>query len=160
MQLTLKVTDTATRNLKIAPFKLRKGIDGGIKESMERIKTRMQANIRSRFRTKTGRATRSIKTRGPWTLKGNKIVGRVGSFYKGKGITADTRADYYLKTHEYGKTIRPRKAAYLAIPQPDGTIRMVKSARIPARPWFRPAIKPQSVLGSIMKHLRRALRFK
>ena len=71
-----------------------------------------------------------------------------------------TAADYYLKAHEYGKTIRPRTAGYLAIPQPDGTIRRVRSVTLPARSWFRPSIRKQTILGMVIKHIRRALRFK
>jgi len=45
----------------------------------------------------------------------------------------------YALIHELGGVIVPVRAKALAIPQPDGSVRFVKSVRIPARPYLRPA---------------------
>jgi phage gpG-like protein len=45
----------------------------------------------------------------------------------------------YALIHELGGVIVPVRAKALAIPQPDGSVRMVKSVTIPARPYLRPA---------------------
>jgi len=45
----------------------------------------------------------------------------------------------YALIHELGGTIVPKTAADLAIPQADGSVRLVKSVTIPPRPYLRPA---------------------
>ena len=160
MRMTLKVTDTATKNLKIAPFKLWRGMDAGIKEAMEKTKRKMRSNVAARLHSRTGTAVKAIETRGPWGFRGKKILGRVGAFHASKSKPSYRAADYYLKAHEYGTTIRPKKGAYLAIPQPDGTIRRVRSVTLPARSWFRSSLQKQTILGMVIKHIRRSLRFK
>lgn len=45
----------------------------------------------------------------------------------------------YALIHELGGVIVPVRAKALAIPQADGSVRFVKSVRIPARPYLRPA---------------------
>lgn len=45
----------------------------------------------------------------------------------------------YALIHELGGTIVATKAKALAIPQPDGSVRFVKSVTIPPRPYLRPA---------------------
>lgn len=45
----------------------------------------------------------------------------------------------YALIHELGGTIVATRAKALAIPQPDGTVRFVKSVRIPPRPYLRPS---------------------
>lgn len=45
----------------------------------------------------------------------------------------------YALALEIGAVIRPVHAKALAIPQPDGSVRMVKEVTIPAYPYLRPA---------------------
>ena len=45
----------------------------------------------------------------------------------------------YALIHELGGTIVATRAKALAIPQPDGSVRFVKSVTIPPRPYLRPA---------------------
>jgi len=45
----------------------------------------------------------------------------------------------YARIQELGGTIRPTRAAKLAIPQPGGGVAFVDSVTIPARPYLRPA---------------------
>jgi phage gpG-like protein len=45
----------------------------------------------------------------------------------------------YALIHELGGTIVPKTAKALAIPQTDGSVRLVQSVTIPARPYLRPA---------------------
>ncbi len=45
----------------------------------------------------------------------------------------------YALIHELGGVIRPVRAKALAIPMPDGSLRMVQSVTIPARSYLRPA---------------------
>ena len=44
-----------------------------------------------------------------------------------------------MRFHETGVIIKPKKKNYLAIPQPDGTIRFVKRVILPKRAWLAPA---------------------
>lgn len=59
-----------------------------------------------------------------------------GGGVKGTWGVQDVR---YALIHELGGTITPVTAKALAIPQPDGSVRFVKSVTIPARPYLRPA---------------------
>ncbi len=45
----------------------------------------------------------------------------------------------YALAQELGAVIRPVHAKALAIPQPDGSVRFVKSVTLPAQPYLRPA---------------------
>jgi hypothetical protein len=45
----------------------------------------------------------------------------------------------YALIHELGGVIVATRAKALAIPQPDGSLRFVKSVTIPPRPYLRPA---------------------
>jgi len=55
----------------------------------------------------------------------------------------------YARIQELGGVIRPKRAQALAIPQPDGSVRLVKQVKIPARPYLRPAAdKHYPKLGS------------
>lgn len=45
----------------------------------------------------------------------------------------------YALIHELGGTIVATRAKALAIPMADGTVRFVKSVKIPARPYLRPS---------------------
>lgn len=59
-----------------------------------------------------------------------------GTGVRGTWGVTDVR---YALIHELGGVIRPVNAEALAIPQPDGSVRFVKSVTIPARPYLRPA---------------------
>lgn len=59
----------------------------------------------------------------------------------GRGVagTWGVRDVRYALIHELGGVIVATRAKALAIPLPDGTVRFVKSVRIPPRPYLRPA---------------------
>lgn len=60
----------------------------------------------------------------------------------------------YARIHELGGTIVPRNAKALVIPQPDGSVRFVKSVTIPARPYLRPAADRH--YPKLARHIRKA----
>jgi len=60
----------------------------------------------------------------------------------------------YARIHELGGTIRPVRAKKLAIPQDDGSVRLVDSVTIPARPYLRPAA--DAVYPDLPANIRRA----
>ncbi|MEO1490363.1 MAG: phage morphogenesis protein [Pseudomonadota bacterium] len=61
-----------------------------------------------------------------------EVPGGVEGIWGSKGVA-------YALIHERGGVITPTQAQALAIPQPDGSVRFVKSVTIPARPYLRPA---------------------
>lgn len=74
---------------------------------------------------------------------------------EGRGVKGvwGVRDVRYALIHELGGTIVATKAKALAIPQPDGSVRFVKSVTIPARPYLRPAGDKHypSLAGNIRK---------
>jgi hypothetical protein len=70
---------------------------------------------------------------------GITIVGYAAPEGKGVKGTWGVHDVRYALIHELGGVIRPVRAQALAIPQPDGSVRFVKSVTIPARPYLRPA---------------------
>ncbi|QXN67998.1 hypothetical protein [Microcystis phage Mwe-Yong1] len=58
---------------------------------------------------------------------------------------------------EEGGTIRPVRAKFLAIPQPDGSLRFARSVTIPPYPYLRPAadIEYPQLAERIRKHFER-----
>ena len=87
-----------------------------------------QAKSSHEWRNQTGVLEGSIKIAEFATEQGTAVTGTWGS----------TDAAYAL-IHELGGVIVPVRAKALAIPQADGSVRMVKSVTIPARPYLRPA---------------------
>ncbi|WP_206771965.1 phage morphogenesis protein [Polymorphum gilvum] len=67
--------------------------------------------------------------------------------------TWGSRDVVYALIHETGGVIRAKKAKALTVPMPDGTLRLVKSVTIPARPYLRPAadIEYPKLAGRIRK---------
>jgi phage gpG-like protein len=80
------------------------------------------------WQNRQGRLEASINIVEPAREDAAGVVGTWGS--------TDVR---YALIHELGGVIVPVRARALKIPQPDGTFRFVKSVRIPARPYLRPA---------------------
>jgi hypothetical protein len=85
------------------------------------------------------------KNNHPWknqsgTLEGDIQVAEYARTIEG-GVEGmwGVRKNNYALIHELGGTIVPVKARALAIPQPDGSVRLVKSVTIPPRPYLRPA---------------------
>lgn len=70
-----------------------------------------------------------------------------------KGVWGSQDVEYAL-IHELGGVIVPVRAKALAIPQPDGSVRMVQSVTIPARPYLRPAADAQ--YPNLVKNIRKA----
>jgi len=80
------------------------------------------------WQNRQGRLESSINIVTPAREDGAGVVGTWGS--------TDVR---YALIHELGGVIVPVRAKALAIPQADGSVRFVKSVRIPPRPYLRPA---------------------
>jgi phage virion morphogenesis protein len=60
----------------------------------------------------------------------------------------------YANVHQFGAVIRAKNAKALAIPQPDGSVRLVQSVKIPARPFL--GVTPrdrQEILEILKRHL-------
>jgi phage gpG-like protein len=101
-----------------------------------------QAKSNHAWQNQTGVLEGSIKVAEFAREDGLGVVGTWGS--------TDVR---YALIHELGGVIVPVRAKALAIPQPDGSVRFVKSVTIPPRPYLRPAadaIYPQ-LAGNIRK---------
>lgn len=80
------------------------------------------------WQNQTGVLEGSIDIAEPAAPDGQGVEGRWGS--------KDVR---YALIHELGGVIVPKRAEALAIPQEDGGVIFVKSVKIPARPYLRPA---------------------
>ena len=92
-----------------------------------------------------GRCVNQAKRSHAWQNRTGTLEGgiQIADFAQpeGKGVrgvwgVTDVR---YALIHELGGVITPVKAKALKIPLPDGSFRFVKSVRIPARPYLRPA---------------------
>ena len=79
------------------------------------------SEARREVRSRTGAFARSLEVTEP-RLEGDRWVSLLGSPLAS------------AKTKETGAFVQAKRAEYLAIPQRDGSIRRVKSARIPATP--------------------------
>ncbi len=112
----------------------------GVNATMRDAVLHAQAN--HTWQNDQGRLHNSINIAELARVDGSGVVGTWGS----KGVN-------YARIHELGGVIVPVRAKALAIPQPDGSVRFVKSVTIPARPYLRPAadaIYPQ-LAGNIRK---------
>lgn len=101
-----------------------------------------QAKANHAWQNQTGILEGSIKIADFAREDGAGVVGSWGS--------TDVR---YALIHELGGVIVPVRAQALKFKLPDGSFRIVKSVRIPARPYLRPAadaIYPQ-LAGNIRK---------
>lgn len=101
-----------------------------------------QAKANHAWQNQTGILEGSIKIADFARDDGAGVVGSWGS--------TDVR---YALIHELGGVIVPVRAQALKFKLPDGSFRIVKSVRIPARPYLRPAadaIYPQ-LAGNIRK---------
>lgn len=81
----------------------------------------------------------------PWQNRTGTLEGSIDIADYAAEITGGVRGLWgsrdvrYALIHELGGTIRPTRAKALAIPQPDGSVRLVRSVTLPARPYLRPA---------------------
>jgi len=80
------------------------------------------------WQNRQGRLEASINIASPARADGNGVVGTWGS-----------REVRYALIHELGGVIVPVRAQALKFQLPDGSFRIVKSVRIPPRPYLRPA---------------------
>lgn len=119
-------------------------IDGVNKTMADAVQ---QAKNNHAWQNQTGVLEGSIKIADFARVDGAGVVGTWGS--------TDVR---YALIHELGGVIVPVRAKALKIPQPDGSFRFVKSVKIPARPYLRPAadaIYPQ-LAGNIRAFFEKA----
>lgn len=92
-----------------------------------------------------GDAVIYAKNNHEWKNRGPRLEPSIGiaepAHSDGEGVTGiwGSQGVAYALIHELGGTIVPVKAKALAIPQPDGSVRMVQKVTIPARPYLRPA---------------------
>jgi hypothetical protein len=70
------------------------------------------------------------------------------------GVKAGEKGLNYALIHELGGVIVPVRAKALKIPQPDGSIRLVKTVTIPPRPYLRPAA--DATYPSLVANIRKA----
>lgn len=106
--------------------KMRKAQILGVNSTMSKCVQHAKAN--HSWKNQTGILEGSLDIVDYAAVKGAGVEGRWGS--------QDVK---YALIHELGGVIVPKKAKALAIPQPDGSVRFVKSVTIPARPYLRPA---------------------
>lgn len=90
------------------------------------------------------------------TLEGSIGVAEPAAPAPSGGVrgTWGSRDVRYALIHEVGGIIRPVRARALAIPQPDGSVRLVKEVTIPERPYLRPAADVE--YPKLATHIRRA----
>lgn len=109
------------------------------------ISEKMRAAAKLGINATMAACVRQAKSSHSWQNQTGVLEGsiKVAEFAREKGTTVtgtwgSTDARYAL-IHELGGVIVPVRAKALAIPQPDGSVRLVKSVTIPARPYLRPA---------------------
>jgi phage gpG-like protein len=109
------------------------------------LTAKMRAAAKLGINATMAACVREAKTSHAWQNQTGVLEGsiKVADFAREKGATVtgtwgSTDAAYAL-IHELGGVIVPVRAKALAIPQPDGSVRLVKSVTIPARPYLRPA---------------------
>ena len=132
MNVQIKMPQKLSPVFADAAKRLRPELMLGALEGLALVQKRATANISSKFRARTGRALRSVMIDRP-KMTGKKIIGAVG-------ILKSSGKAFYMRFHETGAIIRPKKKKYLIIPQPDGTVRKVKQAILPKRAWLAPAV--------------------
>lgn len=68
-------------------------------------------------------------------LRGS-IISNAGDRFVETGVDGRNVSSKYAATHQFGATIRPRKARALMFTGPDGSFHMVQKVTIPARPFM------------------------
>jgi len=149
MNVKLKCGKPLSPGFTQAEKQMRNAVKKGLREGLKIIKTDAEKNIRSKFRTRTGKGAASVKTEGPKT-KGRMIWGAVYS------------AVYYMWFHIKGARIKPRGKGYkgyLAIPHPSGKMRLKKEVILPKRDWLLPAYEKNipKVSGEIDKAMKKVM---
>lgn len=110
--------------------------------AMDRIGAEIEASIETRFKRGEGpgreawRPSRRVLERGGQTLRdsgrlADSIVRRVGP----RQVEVGTNV-IYAAIHQFGGTIRPKRAARLAFTAPDGGAVFARQVTIPARPFM------------------------
>ena len=64
----------------------------------------------------------------------------------GTGIGPGKAGVVYARILEKGGVIRPKRAKYLAVPMPDGSIRLCKKVKIPKFKWFSKSVSSERPL--------------
>lgn len=149
MIVKIQIKENCMKRLAAIQPRILPALRDGIGESLEIVEKRMRGNISAKFRSRTGRGLKSVRA-SKVTMRGNTVFGGLPNKPRAKGS-----GWYYLWFHEKGATIVPKKAKYLRIPFPDGTIRKVKRVVLPAKPWFSPAI--DETLPKIRKIIKKRL---
>lgn len=121
--------------------RMRDAAIAGINKTMSDCVVRARTN--HDWKSQTGRLVGSIQITSYAQREGTYIVGQWGTI----------RLKYAL-IHELGGVIVPKKAKALAIPQADGSVRLVKKVTIPARPYLRPAA--DAIYPQLAANIRRA----
>jgi phage gpG-like protein len=121
--------------------RMRKAMIDGVNKTMGDCV--VYAKINHTWQNQSTDLERSIRVTSYAALKGTYVVGQWGSV----GLN-------YALIHELGGVIVPKKAKALAIPQADGSVRLVKKVTIPARPYLRPAA--DAIYPQLAANIRRA----
>jgi phage gpG-like protein len=107
VEIKIRVKETATKKLEDArkriPMALMRGIGEGLVIVQGQAKRNVMTGGRAGLHVRTGHLHRSITHEGP-KRKGTKIIGAVGTDIP------------YGPTHEFGGTIRPKRAQFLTVP--------------------------------------------
>jgi len=111
----------------------------------EAVTERMRAAQKAGVNATMGACVVEAKSSHAWRNRTGVLEGGIDivdyAQEDGQGVvgTWGVRDVRYALIHELGGTIVATKAKALAIPQPDGSVRFVKSVKIPPRPYLRPA---------------------
>ena len=148
MRIQIRIKDDLTPKMKEIQARIRPNFQIAVAQSIKVIEKKAKANVRGRFRVKTGRLLSSIVA-GAVKFKGNLVMAQLpGPYQKG--------SHWWIgRIHEKGAIIRPKKKEYLTIGFPDGTVRRVKQVILPKRPWLAPAW--QASLRSIIAIFNRRI---
>jgi phage gpG-like protein len=135
----------------------------GLKEMPERLK-RYRIGVLARVTRMLELSGQQVLTRstedylsGPRPKKLGRVSGdlarSVNYRIKGNRVTIGSNL-IYARTHEYGATIRPKRAKALVFKLLDGNWASAHSVTIPARPFLRPALRDaRPAVVNIVKRL-------
>lgn len=113
------------------------GVTGDLAKRAERALKRVAMVVETQAK---GNCRNVLNTTG---LARGDLMNAITHEIKGGGFDSVARVGPKIKygaIHEFGGTITAKKAQYLKFELPDGSWAMVRSVRIPARPYLRPAV--------------------
>lgn len=116
----------------------------------------MQRNIRS-AKDSSGKAWPGLRYRTGQPLQDTgRLRNSITYELRPGGVRVGTNV-IYSAIHNFGGTIRPKRAKYLAIPVGDGSIRLKKSVTIPAREYAYVSDETESAIQNQFDALLRRI---